>query len=230
MPQENQRHRGTTIYRSTHPQQKKNETEKSSYGLDRLQKSLRYVPPKLDTTLSQMYKIPDQIVQFIEMTKQTWRVELTAGGQSLAGEKIQSGIFHVLSLLLFVTDMKPFNHILRKCTDGYELSKSQEKITHLMYMDNIKLLPKMKKNWKPLHKLRIYSQDIGMEFGIEKYTMLVMKRGKQHIMEGVKLPNQVVIRMFGEKETYKYLGILEADTIKQQEWKEKIKKEYLRRA
>ena len=33
----------------------------------------------------------------------------------------------------------------------------------------------------------------------------------------------------GEKETYKYLGILEADTIKQVEMLEKIKKEYLRR-
>ena len=32
-----------------------------------------------------------------------------------------------------------------------------------------------------------------------------------------------------EKETYKYLEILEADTIKQQEMKEKIQKEYLRR-
>ena len=47
--------------------------------------------------------------------------------------------------------------------------------------------------------------------------------------ERVELPNQVVIRMLGEKETYKHLGILEADTIKQAEMKEKIKKEYLRR-
>ena len=31
--------------------------------------------------------------------------------------------------------------------------------------------------------------------------------------------------MLGEKETYKYLGILEADTFKQVEMKEKIKKE-----
>ena len=36
--------------------------------------------------------------------------------------------------------------------------------------------------------------------------------------------------MLGEKVTYKYLEILEADIIKQQEMKEKIKKEYLRRA
>ena len=32
-----------------------------------------------------------------------------------------------------------------------------------------------------------------------------------------------------EKETYKYLGIIEVDTIKQAEMKEKIKKEYFRR-
>ena len=45
----------------------------------------------------------------------------------------------------------------------------------------------------------------------------------------MELPNQDKIRMLGEKETYKYLGILEADTIKKGEMKEKIKKEYFRR-
>ena len=44
----------------------------------------------------------------------------------------------------------------------------------------------------------------------------------------MELPNQDKIRTLGEKETYKYLGNLEADTIKQVEMKEKIKKEYLR--
>ena len=33
-----------------------------------------------------------------------------------------------------------------------------------------------------------------MEFGIEKYPMLVMKNSKRHITEGVERPNQVVIR------------------------------------
>ena len=45
----------------------------------------------------------------------------------------------------------------------------------------------------------------------------------------MEVPNQDKIRKFGEKETYKYLGILEADTIKQVEMKGKIQKEYLRR-
>ena len=38
-----------------------------------------------------------------------------------------------------------------------------------------------------------------------------------------------MIRTRAENETYKYLGILEADTIKQVEMKDKILKEYLRR-
>ena len=44
----------------------------------------------------------------------------------------------------------------------------------------------------------------------------------------MELSNQDKIRTLGEKETYKYLDILEADAIKQEEMKAKIKKEYLR--
>ena len=36
-----------------------------------------------------------------------------------------------------------------------------------MYMDNIKLFGKMKKNWRLKLPRRIYSQDIGLEFGIK---------------------------------------------------------------
>ena len=41
------------------------------------------------------------------------------------------------------------------------------------------------------------------------------------MIEGIKLSNQEKIRMLREKETYKYLEILEADTIKQVEIKVK---------
>ena len=63
-----------------------------------------------------------------------------------------------------------------------------------------------------------------MEFGIDKYAMLVIKSGKQHLTDGMELPNQEKIRTLGVNESYKCLGILEADIIKQEEMKEKIKK------
>ena len=97
-------------------------------------------------------------------------------------------------------------------------------------MDDIKLFAKNEKELETLiNAVRIYSQDIGMEFGIEKCATLVMKSGKRHLTDGMKLPNQDKIRTLAENETYKYLGILEADTIKQVKMKDKIQKEYLRR-
>ena len=88
-----------------------------------------------------------------------------------------------------------------------------------MYMDDIKLFAKKEKELETLiHAVRIYSQDIGMEFGIKICAMLVMKSGKRHLTDWMELPNQNKIRTLGEKETYKYLG------IKQVEMKDKIKK------
>ena len=60
-------------------------------------------------------------------------------------------------------------------------------------MDDIKLFTKNGKKLETLiQTVRIYRQDIGMEFSIEKSAMLVMKSGKRYMTEGVELPNQVV--------------------------------------
>ena len=152
-----------------------------------------------------MYKISYEIINFIEKTMKTWRIKLTAGGKSLAERKIQRGIFQedTLSPLLFIIALMHLNHILRKCTAGYKLSGSQEKINHLMYMDDIKLFTKNEKALETLiHTVRIYSQDIGMEFGREKGAMLVMKIGKRHTTYGKELPNQDKITTLGENKTW----------------------------
>ena len=61
-----------------------------------------------------------------------------------------------------------------------------------------------------------------MKFAIEKCAMLILKSRKRNMMEGINLPNQEKIRTLREKETYKYLGILEADVIKKVKMKRKI--------
>ena len=79
---------------------------------------------------------------------ETCSEKLIAREKSLAEVKIKRGIFQqdVLSPLLFVIAMMPLNHISRKCTVGYKLSKSQEKINHSMYMDDIKAFAKNEKD------------------------------------------------------------------------------------
>ena len=68
-----------------------------------------------------------------------------------------------------------------------------------------------------------------MEFGIEKCAMLVLKRGQVATSNGIKLPGESVIKSVKDGESYKYLGMLQADQIKHQEMKEKVMKEYKRR-
>ena len=126
-------------------------------------KAYDMVPQSWIINYLKMYKISPEVINFIEKNMKNWRVELTAGGKSLAETKIQRGIFQgdALSPQLFIIAMMPLNHILRKCTAGYKLRRSQEKINHLMYMDDIKLFAKNEKVLETLiHTVRIYSQDM----------------------------------------------------------------------
>ena len=52
-----------------------------------------------------------------------------------------------------------------------------------------------------------------------EWATLIMKIGKRQMIEGIELLNQEKIRMLRVKETYKYLGILIVDIIKQAEMK-----------
>ena len=58
--------------------------------------------------------------------------------------------------------------------------------------------------------------------------MLIMRSGKRYMTEEIELSNQDKIRTLGEKETHKYLGVWEADTIKRGVTK-KTKNQFLRK-
>ena len=58
-------------------------------------------------------------------------------------------------------------------------------------MDDIKLFAKNENESETLKQaMKIYSQDIGMEFGIEKFAMLITKSGKRQLTERIELSNQ----------------------------------------
>ena len=80
--------------------------------------------------------------------------------------------------------MMLLNHILRKSTAGYKLSKVQGTINHQMYVDNIKLFAKRENKLETfIRAVGIYNQNIGMESGIEKYAILIMKSDKRQITD-----------------------------------------------
>ena len=52
------------------------------------------------------------------------------------------------------------------------------------------------------------------------------KRGKIVNSDGIELSNEKVIKLIEEGESYKYLGVLDADELMVNEMKDKVKKEY----
>ena len=81
-----------------------------------------------------------------------------------------------------------------------------------MLIDDIKVFTKNERELETqIQVMRIFNKDIGMEFAIEKRAVLISWKNLA----------------FGEKENYKSLAILEVDTIKKVQMKDKIKKVYL---
>ncbi len=57
-------------------------------------------------------------------------------------------------------------------------------------MDDLQLYGKKEKELDSLvQTVRVFSQDIRMEFGIDKCAMIVLKRGKLVMSDGIKLPD-----------------------------------------
>ena len=172
----------------------------------------------------------ENIVEFIRKSMKNWNTNLTSCGKYQANVNIGRGIFQgdSLSPLLFVICMIPLSQILRKLKSGYVLKKG-EKLNHLLFMDDLKIFTKIEPEINRLiSTVQIISNDIGMEFGIKKCGVLVLKRGTVLSSEVVEMPNGERIREV-EKNGYRYLGILQYNKIKENKMKENFRREYLRR-
>ena len=67
-----------------------------------------------------------------------------------------------------------------------------------------------------------------MEFGIEKCGILVMEKGKIVKSVGMEFPDIKVMKLLQEGESYKNLGILEAEKFLEEKMKLNVSKEYIR--
>lgn len=85
----------------------------------------------------------------------------------------------------------------------------------------------VEKNLKDVESLintvRIFSDGIGMEFGLAKCATITMKQGN------IMLPAEKEIRELQESKEYNYLVVLEADDTEHTQMKDKIYAKYTRR-
>ena len=145
--------------------------------------------------------------------------------------EIKRGIFQgdSLSPLVSVLALIPLSLIFRKTKAAYGFLESKEKINHLLSMDDLKLYSQSEKGLGSLvQTVCVFSEDIRIEFGIKQCAMLVMEKGKIMKSVGIELPDGKIIKSLQEGESYKYLGILEADKFLEEKMKLNVSKQYIR--
>lgn len=181
-----------------------------------------------------IYKINPVIIHFVTNTMKKWQTEMLLffkkGHLKTKKIAVKRGIFQgdSLSPLLFCLTLIPLTNILNSHNLGFKIDKT--KINHLFYMDDLKLFSNNDSQLNDaLALVKTFSNDIRMEFGLEKCSKVTIRHGKLQSNQNIKLDNDAIIKNLEPNETYKYLGVEEHDGIQHSLMKEKIKKEYYRR-
>ena len=96
-----------------------------------------------------------------------------------------------MSPLLFVVCLLPLKHVLRDAALRYHFASNGQKVNHLLFMDGLKLYASNEKSFESLiQTVRVFSNDIKMELGVEKSAVLTVKKGKMANSDGIALPNK----------------------------------------
>ena len=151
-----------------------------------------------------LFGVVENIKSLLVNSMEKWKVMLCSENFELSEVEIKRGIFQGESLfpLVFVLALIPLSLILRKAKAAYEFSESKEKINHLLFMDDLKLYSRSEKGLDSLvQTVRVFSEAIGMEFGIEKCAILVMEKGKIVKSVGIEFPDGKAIKSLQEGES-----------------------------
>ena len=182
----------------------------------------------------QMYHVSPTMISFITTNMTKWNTTLilnhVKGTITSRNININSGIFQgdSLSPLLFCIALAPLSYLLNE--SGYGYRTGNKVINHLFYMDDLKTYTKTNDEQTGLLTIvKGYSDDIGMEFGLDKCAKATFKKGKLTRAENIELDVTTTIQDLDQEETYKYLGVNEGNGIQHAMMKEKIRKEYYRR-
>ena len=92
--------------------------------------------------------------------------------------KIQCGIFQgdLLLPLLFCICLIPLTEQLNRLNTGYEEHTTKTKISHLLYMNDLKLIARSEEELqKQIQTVKTFSDDINMEFGLENVPRLHLR-------------------------------------------------------
>lgn len=201
-------------------------------------KAFDSVPHSWLVEVLRMYKIDPVIVNCLQSIMDTWctNLLLTVPGKppiNTGQVKINRGIFQgdALSALWFCLALNPLSSILQRSKKG--LTLGQYSFSHLMYMDDIKLISDTEKGVRQLVRLvEKFSVDICMSFGLDKCKVNAMVKGKWSAIEACAVPKMEapqIMEAMQRGETYRYLGFLQDIGISHSRVKETLISGFKRR-
>ena len=132
----------------------------------------------------------------------------------LTDVSINCGIYQgdSLSPLLFCISLTPLS-LLLDSLNGYQVTGSKQ-INHLLYMDDLKLFAKNDSQLGILLRtVKMFSDDVGLTFGLDKCAKFTITRGKANPTGDVHLEPVSTIHELQVGETYKYLGFFETEGL-----------------
>lgn len=176
-----------------------------------------------------IYKVNRKVCELITQSMKQWKTTIRFGRETFGDLQIRRGIFQgdSLSPILFCMALNPLSEVLHKTGKEYQLG-SGKKINHLLYMDDLKLYTKKEEDLTTLvNTVKIYSDDISMQFGFEKCARIIIQRGKIKATNGMQIDG-AHIRDVGD-EGYKYLGIIQQHVNLDNTVKTNAKRKYRKR-
>ena len=184
-------------------------------------------------------KVPEDIVIAIEKLTLTWATQayLRTSTTTSVTEIIKylTGILQgdALSVLLYVLSINPLPIPLRK-EQGYIMGKTKgrnQNVNHLFLVVDLKLYADSRNTiMKLLDIVTTFTNDVGLKFGEDKCAYICIKRGKKSTEGETININGLNVRELKEDEPYRYLGLDENIGYDGNLNKERIVKEYKKRA
>ncbi|CAK1596271.1 unnamed protein product [Parnassius mnemosyne] len=192
---------------------KRNRRNLSAAWID-YKKAFDSVPHTWLKRVLELYKVDCTVRDFLGQCMGQWSTILCHLGERMTAAenhiRIRRGIFQgdCLSPIWFCLSLNPISTLLEGSGRGFQLRRGGTKVTHLFYMDDLKLFASSRSHLVELLNITCdFSNSIGMGLGTDKCAVLHVERGRVANSEGIDLSMPINIRTLSEAETYRYLGM-----------------------
>ena len=158
--------------------------------------------------------VNSKVVRFCKLSMEKWTTRISfknkAGSNAVTTHSdtkrnIPRELYFVI---IFCIALIPLTNELIRADCGYQVHRAEKKISHLLYMDELKLSGRnendLKNGIKIVHTI---NKDLIMNFGLEKCARICLKRGRVQSKMDIGNTFENDIKELDPRKAYKYLGI-----------------------